>query len=215
MPNFMGFMKFILGKKIGMSQMFMADGESVPVTLIEAGPVVITQLKTEEKDHYRAVQVGFGSKKNLSKALKSKSKDANLKSRGFRWLKEFKVNDFKLGDKDLKTGDKIGVNIFSEGEKVKISGISKAKGFQGVVKRHGFAGGPRTHGQKHSEREPGSIGVSGVQRVLKGVRMAGRMGGKRVTTRNLKVVKVDASKNLLMLKGAIPGRKGALLEIVG
>jgi large subunit ribosomal protein L3 len=208
-------MKFILGKKIGMSQMFMADGKSVPVTLVEAGPVVVTQLKLKEKDHYQAVQIGFGSKKNLGKALKGKLKGVNSKSKGFRWLKEFRVNDFKVGDKDLKVQDKIGVDIFSEGEKVKISSVSKAKGFQGVVKRHGFAGGPRTHGQKHSEREPGSIGISGVQRVFKGLKMAGRMGGKRVTVRNLEVVKVDASKNLIMLKGAIPGKKGTLLEIVG
>lgn len=197
-------MKFILGKKIGMSQMFEND-EVVPVTLVEAGPVFITQIKDEEKDGYKAVQVGFDKKKdkNVSKAVKNHLKDLDT----FRHLKEFRTEE------EYKRGDKIDISIFETGQFVKVSGISKGKGFQGVVKRHGFAGGPKTHGQKHSHRAPGSIGATGPQRVMKGKKMAGRMGGDRITLKKSKIISVDPEQNLLVLKGQVPGRKNTLLEI--
>jgi large subunit ribosomal protein L3 len=207
-------MKFILGTKVGMSQIYEDSGKSVPVSLVQVGPVTVTQLKNEEKDGYRAVQVGFGVKKKLNKALKGHVKELDPPGGGFRWLREFRVKDFKVGDKDLKVGAKLEVGIFEEGEKVRVSSVSKGKGFQGVVKRHGFAGGPRTHGQKHSEREGGAIGATGPQRVFKGTKMPGRMGGERITVKNLKVVKIDKANNLITLKGALPGRTGQLLEIV-
>lgn len=186
-----------------MSQIFDENGNAIPVTLIEAGPVIVTQIKTKEKDGYEAAQVGFGKKSS------KKIKKPQRKLGQFRWLREFKpVSDFKLGDK-------VDISIFAKGEVVKISGVSKGKGFQGVVKRHGFHGGPRTHGQKHSEREPGSIGATGPQRVFKGTRMPGRMGGERVTVKNLKIVDAILEKNLLLVSGAVPGRRGTLLEIHG
>ncbi len=200
--------KFILGKKIGMSQMFVED-KMVPVTLIESGPVVVVQLKTKEKDGYTAAQIGFGEKKpgKLSKALKKHMKDLG----NFRWLKEYKINDEQLAN--LKVGDKIDASIFQIGEKVKISGTNKSKGFQGVVKRHGFHGGPKTHGQKNRFRAPGSIGATHPQHVVPGRRLPGRMGGERITLKNRKIVQVDAQNNLMAIKGAMPGKKGDLLEI--
>lgn len=186
-----------------MSQIFDENGEVIPVTLVEAGPMIVTQIKTNGKDGYEAAQVGFG-RKSPKKIKKPQKKLGN-----FRWLREFKSVS------DLKLGDKIDVSIFAKGDIVKISGISKGKGFQGVVKRHGFHGGPRTHGQKHSEREPGSIGATGPQRVFKGTRMPGRMGGERTTVKNLKIVEVIPEKNLLLVSGAVPGRRGTLLEIYG
>jgi len=202
--------KFILAKKIGMTQIFKED-KLIPVTLLEAGPVIVTQLKTKEKDGYQAAQVGFGSKKpkRLSKALKEHFK--NLGS--FRWLKEFKITDEELNN--LKIGDKIDISVFKEGDIVKISGISKAKGFQGVVKRHGFHGGPKTHGQKDRLRAPGSIGATHPQHVPKGRKMAGRMGGERITLKNCQIIEIDKENNILAIKGAIPGKKGDLIEIVG
>jgi len=201
--------KFILGKKIGMSQIFQED-KVVPATLIESGPVVVVQLKTEEKDGYDAVQVGFGEKKpkRLSKALKKHMKDLG----NFRWLKEFKVEKEQLNA--LKIGDKIDVSIFEVGDKVKISGTGKSKGFQGVVKRHGFHGGPKTHGQKNRLRAPGSIGSTHPQHVVKGRRLPGRMGGGRLTLKNRKIIQVDSQNNLLVVKGPVPGKRGDLLEIV-
>jgi large subunit ribosomal protein L3 len=202
-------MKFILGKKENMTQYFNETGKAIPVTVISAGPIIVTQVKTKEKDGYEAVQVGFGSQKKerLSKSVQGHLKDLE----SFRTLKEFRV---PAGS--LKKGDKIDVSQFAEGDKVIVSGISKGKGFQGVVKRHGFSGGPRTHGQKHSEREPGAIGGGGGRaggRVAKGIRMAGRMGGERVSVKNLNVVAVDAENNLILVEGAIPGKRGALLEV--
>lgn len=201
--------KFILGKKIGMSQIFK-DDKVIPVTLVEAGPIVVTQIKTPQKDGYSAIQVGFGFKKpkRLSKALKGHLK--NLGS--FRWLREFRVSEEEL--KNFQIGDKIEVSIFKEGEKVKITGTSKAKGFQGVVKRHGFHGGPKTHGQKDRLRAPGSIGPTHPQHVVKGRRMAGRMGGETVTLKNCQIVEVLPEENLLVIKGALPGKRGELLKIV-
>ncbi|MEK7514517.1 MAG: 50S ribosomal protein L3 [Patescibacteria group bacterium] len=202
-------MKFILGKKVIMTQTFSEDGRVHPVTLVEAGPLFVTQVKTPEKDGYSAVQVGFGTRKEktLNKAQKGHFKGAGP----FMHLGEFRTN----ADSPLKVGDQINVSVFSQGDSVAVSGISKGKGFQGGVKRHGFHGGPRTHGQKHSEREPGSIGGGLRTRVPKGMRMAGRMGGDRITVKNLKIVNIDSDKNLLYIEGAVPGRKGTVLEIKG
>ena len=201
-------MKFILGTKEKMTQIFTEDGRAVPATIVKAGPVVVTQVKTEEKDGYEAVQVGFGAQKEkrVNKAVKG-----HLKGKGpFRVLREFRIS----GDMP-EEGSTIDVSAFAEGDIVTVSGISKGKGFQGVVKRHGFHGGPRSHGQKHSEREPGSIGATGPQRVFKGTKMAGRMGGVRVTVKNLTVIAVNPKENTLIISGAVPGRKGTLLEIRG
>jgi len=203
-------MKFILGTKEEMSQIFAEDGQVFPVTIINAGPIVVTQVKGQEKDGYGAVQFGYGekNKKNINKAI-----TGHIKEKGnFRVLREFR------GGKDassLKEGDQIDISVFEEGDTVEVSGITKGKGFQGVVKRHGFHGGPRSHGQKHSEREPGSIGATGPQRVFKGTRMGGRMGGDRVTVKNLKIVSIDKENNKVAVLGAIPGRRGTLVEIKG
>jgi large subunit ribosomal protein L3 len=193
--------KFILGKKIKMSQIFDEKGNVVPLTLVLAEPLTITRIKTKETDGYEAIQLGFG-KKNIKKPQKKM---------GFRHFKEFRIPE---GTKiSMNPGDKIDVSLFQEGDKIEVSGITKGKGFQGVVKRHGFHGGPRTHGQKHSEREAGSIGATAPQRVFKGTRMAGRMGGNRITVKKLKIIKVDKDKNELWISGAVPGRRGTLLEI--
>ena len=199
--------KFILAQKIKMTQIFQ-DDKIIPITLLEAGPVVVTQIKTKERDGYYAVQVGFGSKKKISKALKGHLKDLG----NFRWVKEFRIDESEINN--YKVGDKIDVSLFQEGEKIKISGTSKSKGFQGVVKRHGFHGGPKTHGQKNRLRAPGSIGPTHPQHVVKGRKMAGRMGGERITLKNAKIVKIIPDKNVICIKGAIPGKRGELVEIV-
>jgi len=196
-------MKFILGIKLGISQIFDEKGNQVPVTLIEAGPCQVLEVKTKERDGYESIQIGFKELK------KEKVKKSQIK-KPFRHLKEFRKG---VEISKYKVGDKIDTSVFKEGDKVKISGISKGKGFAGVVKRWGFHGRPRTRGTKHEERAPGSVGASTPSRVIKGVKMAGRMGSERVTIRNLKVVKVDKENNLLAIKGAVPGRKGILLEI--
>src|SRR3989338_427151 len=199
-------MRSILGEKIGMSQIFDKEGNVIPITLIRALPNVVIQAKTKDKDGYAAVQVGTGERK--AKNIK-KTQTGHFKELGnFRHVKEFRTNE------TFERGQKIDLSVFQEGDKVKVTGISKAKGFQGVVKRHGFAGGPASHGQKHSQREPGSIGSVWPQRVLKGQRMAGRMGGVRRTVSGLKVAKVEKDENLIAVTGAIPGRRGALVEIV-
>lgn len=190
-----------------MTQVWSDAGKVTPVTLISTGPVIVTQVKTSEKDGYDAVQVGFGSKheKNLTKA-----ELGHLKTSGkFALLKEFR------DVKDLKVGDEIKPETFAAGDLVTVSAVSKGKGFQGVVKRHGFKGGPRSHGQKHSEREPGSIGGGLRNKVPKGMRMAGRMGSDRITIKNLKIVEVNAAENVIAISGAIPGRRGTLVEIIG
>jgi len=202
-------MKFILGLKLGMSQLFDEKGNVVPVTLIEAGPCIVTQVKTREKDGYSAVQIGFGEAKKVTKAIAGHLK--RLKKLLF--LREFRNEEPKINDKELKRGDKIDVSIFQEGDKVKVSGLSKGKGFAGVVKRWHFHGRPATHGTKHELRTPGSVGTSFPERVIKGKKMPGRMGFERVTIRNLKIIKADPEKNLLAIKGAVPGAKGTLLEI--
>lgn len=204
-------MKFLIGKKEAMSQVFSPDGKAHPVTVIEAGPIVVAQIKTKEKDGYSGVQVGFGKakEKRMTKALKGHLKDVG----NMAVLKEFRLTEEETGK--FKNGDRLDVSIFSEGEKVTVSSISKGKGFQGGVKRHGFHGGPRTHGQKHSEREPGSIGGGLRTRVPKGMRMAGRMGGDRVTVKNLTIIATNKEKNLLLVRGAVPGRRGTIVEIRG
>lgn len=203
-----------------MSQIFDAEGNVVPVTLVRAMPNVVLQVKTKEKDGYEALQISAGERKpkNIAKQQRGHFKELG----NFRYVRESRIPPearLAKGGKDqesnLKRGDKTDVSIFKEGDVVKVSGISKAKGFQGVVKRHGFHGAPATHGTKHAHREPGSIGATWPQRVVKGRRMAGRMGGERITTRNLKVVKVDIDNNVLAIKGAVPGRRGTLLEIRG
>ena len=201
-------MKFILGTKEKMTQVFDKDGLVYPVTVISAGPVVVTQIKNDEKDSYSAVQVAFGkrNKKNINKPLQGHLKDLG----DFRYLKEFRLEE---GDGEYKVGDEIDLSVFEVGDEVIISSVSKGKGFQGVVKRHGFHGGPRSHGQKHGEREPGSIGATGPQRVFKGTKMGGRMGSDRVTIKGLKIVQIDKENNQLLVKGAIAGRRGALVEI--
>ena len=207
-------MKFILGKKLGMSQLFGKDGKSVPVTVVEAGPCYVTQIRTQEKDGYEAVQVGFGQAKHTKKPRQGHVKKAITDDQasvvGLRWLKEFRIKDG-----GFEPGQEIKADIFQEGDLVKVSGISKGKGFAGVVKRHGFRGAPASHGTKHNLRAPGSIGSTFPEHVLKGKKMAGRMGSDRVSVKNLKVAFIDAENNLIAVNGAVPGNKGALIEITG
>jgi len=193
-------MKFILGKKLEMSQIFDEKGNVIPVTLIEAGPCFVTQIKTKEKDGYEAIQVGF-------EKLKEKKVKKPQKTKPFKYLREFK------GDiSQYKVGQEINVSIFQEGEKVKISGLTKGKGFAGAVKRWGFVNKAKAHGAKDG-RKLGSVGMRWPQRVIKGRKMAGRMGQERVTVRNLQIVKIDPENNILAVKGAVPGSRGTLLEI--
>jgi len=205
-------MKFILGEKKNMSQVFDEKGNAHPVTVLSAGHVVVTQVKTKKKDGYEAVQIGYGEKKakNINKAI-----TGHLKGLGnFRFLREFKIEDAKEASA-VKVGDKFDLSVFKAGDNITVSSVSKGKGFQGVVKRHGFRGGPRRHGQKHSEREPGSISQGLRTSIRSGMRMAGRMGGDRVTVKNLKVMQIDPQNNVLLLKGAVPGRRGTMVEIRG
>ena len=189
-----------------MVQCFLEDGTVVPATVISAGPIVVTQVKSKDSDGYVAVQVAFEDQK---KERATKAHLGHVKEGAYKHLREFRDIE------EMAVGDRITVSNFAKGDTVIVSGVSKGKGFQGVVKRHGFHGGPRSHGQKHSEREPGSIGGGLRNKVPKGMRMAGRMGGDRITVRNLKVVGVDTDNNQLLIKGAIPGRRGTLVEIVG
>jgi large subunit ribosomal protein L3 len=206
-------MKFILGVKKNMTQVFDEKGNVVPVTVLEAGPIVITQVKTVATDGYNAVQVGFGEKKakNINKAIRGHIKELG----NFKFIKEFRIEDAK-DLANMKVGDKIDLSSFKEGDKITVSSISKGKGFQGVIKRHGFKGQPRSHGQKHSERAPGSIsgGTREGGRVPKKMRMAGRMGSDKVTISGLKVIQIDSATNELLVLGAVAGRRGTLIEIV-
>lgn len=192
-----------------MTEYFSEDGTVIPVTIISAGPMTVTRIFEKSKDGYNSVQVGFGVQK---KQRITKACSGQMKGGSYKTLKEFRLKPTDTND--AKEGDVIDVSIFNIGDKLQISGISKGKGFQGVVKRHGFHGGPRTHGQKHSEREPGSIGGGLRTHVPKGMRMPGRMGSNRITYKNLKVVFVDKENNLMLIKGAVPGRRGSLIEIV-
>ncbi|HTE48531.1 MAG TPA: 50S ribosomal protein L3 [Candidatus Paceibacterota bacterium] len=186
-------MKFMLATKENMTQYFTADGVVIPVTILSVPPVTVKRIFSAEKDGYNSVQVGFSIKKN-------------------KILREFRL---KPSDKiDVKEGASVDVSVFTPGDLLQISSVSKGKGFQGVVKRHRFAGGPRTHGQKHSEREAGSIGGGLRTHVPKGMRMPGRMGGDRITQKNLKVVSIDKENNIMLVKGAIAGKRGSLVEIV-
>lgn len=204
-------MKFILGRKQHMVQIFDDKGQALAATVISAGPVVVTHVKKQETDGYSALQVGYGTRKakNVSKPVMGHLKDLGPVAH----LRELRLT--KDSDPETVRGMKFDASAFAEGDVVEVSAISKAKGFQGGVKRHGFHGGPRTHGQKHSEREPGSLGAGGYQRVFKGRRMAGRMGADRVTVKNLRILKVDAPSNTILISGAIPGRRGTLIEVRG
>lgn len=188
----------------------MEDGTVVPVTAVLAGPCTITQIRTSEKDGYKAVQIGFLVKNKLNKPESGHLKGLDK----FRYLKEFRVDSFD-GKEELKRGDEINVENFVVGDIIKVSGTSKGKGFQGVVRRHGFAGGPASHGHKDQLRMPGSIGATGPARVFKGMRMPGHMGDCRTTVKNLKVIEIDKNKNIIFVKGAIPGARNGLVEIEG
>ena len=202
-------MKFILGTKENMSEYFREDGTVVPVTIVSVPPITVTRVFEKSKDGYDSVQVGAGTQK---KERVSKGSAGAMKGAFYKNLKEFRL---KPTDKSTaKEGDVIDVTSFAPGEKISVASVSKGKGFQGVVKRHGFHGGPRTHGQKHSEREPGSIGGGLRTHVPKGMRMAGRMGSDRIFQKNLEVVFVDKENDLMFIKGAIAGRRGTLVEIV-
>ena len=196
----------IIGRKLGMTQIFRDNGESEAVTAVEAGPCTVIQVKNDAKEGYNAVQLGFGEEKQLNSPQRG-----HLKGLGqFRYLRELRVDDTEA----VAVGDKVDVGLFKEGDFVDVTGISKSKGFAGVVKRHGFAGGPKTHGQSDRHRHPGSIGAStSPGRVFKGTRMAGHMGGEKVTVRHLEVFGADPDRNLLLLKGAVPGNRNGLLLI--
>lgn len=198
-------MKFIIGKKLEMSQRFNEDGQVVPVTLVQAGPCVVTQVKAVENDGYHAVQIGFGKAKHVSQSVAGHLKGAGP----FEVLQEFRVPQDVL----FEHGAMIDAKIFEPGDRVKVTGTSKGRGFQGVVKRHGFHGSPASHGHKDQLRMPGSIASKRQGPVARGKRMAGRMGAERVTITNLKVVDIDPKVNQIALKGAVPGARGSLLLI--
>ncbi len=196
----------ILGRKLGMAQIFHEDGTAVPVTVIEAGPCTVVQVKTEENDGYSAVQLGFSTRKRVNSPQKGHMKGLGQ----FRYLREFRVDDIS----EWEVGKKVGCEIFQEGDLVDVSGASIGRGFTGVMKRHGFHGGPRTHGQSDRARAPGSIGAgTSPGRVVKGKKMAGHMGTGQVTVKNLEVVRSDSSRNVLMVKGAVPGNEDVLLRV--
>ena len=203
-------MSGLIGKKVGMTSIFDENGKNMPCTVIEAGPCVVTQVRTEEVDGYNALQLGFDDKaeKHVTKAAAGHFKKAGVSAKR-------KVVEFRDFEGDYKLGDTIGVDLFVEGEFVDIAANSKGKGFQGVVKRHGFAGvGDATHGQHNRLRAPGSLGAGSTpSKVMKGMKMAGRMGGDRVTQQNLQIVKVYSEKNLIVVKGSIPGAKGSFVLI--
>lgn len=196
----------LIGKKIGMTQVFKPNGKPVAVTAIEAGPCLVTQIKTPAKEGYSSVQLGFGSVKRLNAAEKGHLKDLGM----LKHLREFHFTAIPT----VKVGDKVDVNILKAGDRVTVIGTSKGKGFAGVVKRHHFKGGPKTHGQSDRQRAPGAIGSTTFPgRVYKGLKMAGHLGNARITSRNLEVVQVDADRNLLLLEGSVPGASGGVITI--
>jgi len=201
-------MKFTLGTKQNMTQVFDETGKVHPVTILSAGNLTVTQVKNKESDGYNAVQVGFGTKneKNINKPLKG-----HLNGLNARFVKEFRLDDVAT----FKVGDKINLSDFAVGDVIEVSAISKGKGYQSVIKRHQFEGQPRSHGQKHSENAPGSISGGLRNKVPKNMRMAGRMGADRITVKNLTVLGVDQANNQLLISGAVPGRRGTLVEIKG
>lgn len=204
-------MKGIIGKKVGMTQVFDETGNAVPVTVIEAGPCYVTQVRTSDRDGYVAVQLGFEETKpkRLTQGQLGHLRRNNLPA--LRYLREFRLRN---GDVDVEEGQEIKVDVFEQGERVDVIGTSKGRGFAGTIKRHGFARGPKTHGQSDRERSPGAIGMCATPgRTLKGKRMAGRMGNQRVTMQNLEVVVVDAERNLLAVKGSVPGARNGLVMI--
>lgn len=201
-------MSGLIGKKVGMTSIFDENGKNIPCTVIEAGPCVVTQVRTKEVDGYEALQLGFDDKKTANKAAEGHAKKAGT-------VAKRKVVEFQGFEEEYKLGDIITVEQFVEGEFVDVSGITKGKGFQGVVKRHGFGGvGQATHGQHNRLRAPGSIGAASYPaRVFKGMRMAGRMGGTKVKVENLRVLKIVPEKNLIVIKGCVPGHKNAYVII--
>jgi large subunit ribosomal protein L3 len=196
----------ILGRKLGITQVFREDGTAVPVTVIEAGPCTVVQVKTQENDGYSAVQLGFGTRKRINSPLKGHMKGLGQ----FRYLREFRVDD--IGEWEV--GKKVGCELFQQGDLVDVSGASKGHGFAGVMKRHGFHGGQRTHGQSDRARAPGSIGAgTDPGRVIKGLKMAGHMGTGQATVKNLRVLQSDPARNVLMVEGSVPGNKDVLLRV--
>ena len=203
-------MKTLFGRKIGMTRVFLDDGKAVPVTVIEAGPCPVVQIKTEDENGYNAVQLGFEEIRETLVNMPLKGHYASSKAAPRRFLREVRVDDVE----GIELGNEFRVDIFNVGDKVNISGVSKGLGFMGTVRRHRFSGGPKTHGQSDRWRAPGSIGQSSYpSRVFKGMRMAGRMGGDMVTVKNLTVVKVDADSNLICVRGAVPGKNRTFLKI--
>jgi large subunit ribosomal protein L3 len=196
----------VMGRKLGMTQIFRDNGKAEAVTVVEAGPCVVVQVKTEAREGYNAAQLGFGKAKKLKSPQRG-----HLKELGeFKYLREFRLDDTE----GINVGDSVDVRLFQAGDLVNVTGVSKGKGFAGTVKRYGFAGGPKTHGQSDRHRAPGSIGAgTSPGRVLKGTRMSGHMGNERVTVRKLKVLKTDPERNLLLVRGAVPGAKNGLLLI--
>ena len=203
-------MKGIIGKKIGMTSIFSPDGKQIACTIVEAGPCVVTQVKTKDNDGYSALQLAYGDKKEKHTLASEKNHFANANTSAKKFVKEFRNCSL-----EKQLGESVTVEIFSEGEKVDVVGTSKGKGFQGVVKRHGFSGvGSQSHGQHDRQRAPGSLGNSSdASRVMKGMRMAGRMGGERVKVKGLKVVKIFTEKNYLLVAGNIPGHIGSIVYI--
>ena len=200
----------IIGRKIGMTQLFQESGEGMAVTAIQAGPSVVTQVKSRDRDGYDAVQVGFIENKVKQSQLSSSEKGHLRGLENVRYLREFRTDDIS----SVKSGDKVDVGFLKQGDLINVTGFSKGRGFAGVVKRHHFAGGPKTHGQTDRHRAPGSIGATTFPgRVFKGKRMAGHMGNRKVTARNLEVIQADPERNLLLVKGAVPGATGGLLII--
>ncbi|MEE8384425.1 MAG: 50S ribosomal protein L3 [Dehalococcoidia bacterium] len=196
----------ILGRKLGMTQVFREDGTAAPVTVIEAGPCTVVQVKTEGSDGYASVQLGFGTRKRVNSPMKGHMKGLGQ----FRYLREFRVDDIA----EWEIGKKVGCELFQQGDLVDVSGATKGHGFAGVMKRHGFHGGPRTHGQSDRARAPGSIGAgTDPGRVTKGHKMAGHMGTGQATVKNLRVLQSDPARNILMVEGAVPGNKDALLRV--
>jgi large subunit ribosomal protein L3 len=197
----------LLGKKLGMTQIFDETGLVVPVTVLEVGPCTITQVKAKERDGYEALQLGFGHSKRLNSPERGHRRPSGADARYLREVRASNIEDFRVGQV-------LDCTLFKEGERLDVTGWSKGRGFAGVMKRHGFRGGPKTHGQSDRQRAPGSIGASATPgRVLKGMRMAGHMGNERVTTQNLVVARVDPQRNLVLVRGSVPGAPGGLVIV--